>query len=57
MFVIPFLFLWKDDVLRAGSTFCTCLRESKQKELAELASERVQRHPFEKITESAFEKV
>jgi hypothetical protein len=37
--------------------FCTYLRESKQKELAELASEWAQRHPFEKVTESAFEKM
>jgi hypothetical protein len=57
MCVIPFLFLWKGDVLRAGSTFRAYVRESKQKELAELASKRAQRHPFEKVTEDASEKV
>jgi hypothetical protein len=57
MRVIPFLFLWKGDVLRQGSTLCTYLREVKQKELAELVSERVQRDCFEKVVEEGSEKI
>jgi hypothetical protein len=57
MCVIPFLFLWKGDVLRQGSTFCKYLREVKQKELAELVSERVQRDWFEKVVEEGSEKI
>jgi hypothetical protein len=36
-------------VLRQGSTFCTYLRESKQKELADLVNKRIQRDPLEKV--------
>jgi hypothetical protein len=56
MCVIPFLFLWKGNVLREGSTFCTYLRETREKELAELASERVQRDQLENFAEEASEK-
>ncbi|KAG0648840.1 Polyamine transporter 3 [Hyphodiscus hymeniophilus] len=43
MCVIPFMFLWKGDVLRERSTFCRFLKEKKEKELEELARERLQR--------------
>lgn len=43
MCAIPFLFLWKGDVIREGSTFCRFLKERKQKELEELAREREHR--------------
>lgn len=36
MCAIPFVFLWKGDVLRANSKFCRFLKEKKQKELEEL---------------------
>lgn len=32
MCVIPFAFLWKGDVLREGSKFCTYLREKEEEE-------------------------
>ncbi|KAH6722077.1 hypothetical protein BKA61DRAFT_650671 [Leptodontidium sp. MPI-SDFR-AT-0119] len=40
MCVIPFLFLWKGDRIRAGSQFCIYLKEKKEKELADLEGER-----------------
>jgi hypothetical protein len=51
------LFLWKGDALRKRNTLCTHLREIKQKELAELASERTQKDQLEKVAEEASEKV
>lgn len=57
MCAIPFLFLWKGDALRAGSTFCIYLRENKAKEQAELERERVETRQAEKVTEWASEKV
>jgi len=53
MCIIPFIFLWKGDVLRAGSRFCTFLRESKEKELEELARERSAMRRYEKTVEDA----
>ena len=32
MCVVPFLFLWKGDRIRAGSRFCKHLKEKKEKE-------------------------
>lgn len=32
MCVITFLFLWKGDRIRAGSQFCTYLKEKKERE-------------------------
>lgn len=43
MCIIPFLFLWKGDVIRDGSKFCRFLKERKEKELEELARERQER--------------
>ncbi|KAK0121699.1 hypothetical protein ONS95_009984 [Cadophora gregata] len=40
MCVVPFLFLWKGDRIRAGSRFCIYLKEKKEKELADLERER-----------------
>jgi MFS family permease len=39
MCVIPFMFLWKGDVIRERSMFCMYLRERKVKELEELERE------------------
>jgi hypothetical protein len=43
MCVIPFLFLWKGDRIRAGSRFCIYLKEKKEKELEDLRRERAAR--------------
>ncbi|KAH7342469.1 major facilitator superfamily domain-containing protein [Rhexocercosporidium sp. MPI-PUGE-AT-0058] len=43
MCVIPFLFLWKGDRIRAGSRFCIYLKEKKEKELADLEKARAAR--------------
>jgi MFS family permease len=57
MCAIPFLFLWNGDSLRAGSAFCTYLKESKAKEQAELACEKMEGHRTERAAEWASEKV
>jgi hypothetical protein len=51
MCVIPFVFLWKGDVIRKGSMFCTYLREEKETELEELEREREARNVGEKVVE------
>ena len=43
MCVIPFVFLWKGDVIRQGSSFCIYLKERKEKELKELVREKEER--------------
>ena len=43
MCIIPFVFLWKGDVIRERSTFCRYLKERKAKELEELELEKVER--------------
>lgn len=30
MCAVPFLFIWKGETIRAGSRFCTALRERKE---------------------------
>lgn len=40
MCAIPFVFLWKGDIIREKSTFCRYLKERKQKELEELELQR-----------------
>jgi MFS family permease len=57
MCVIPFIFMWKGYVLRAGSPFCLYLREMKEKEQKQLAIERAARALTEKAAEDASEKV
>lgn len=57
MCAIPFLFMWKGDRLRAGSKFCTYLRENKAKEQAELARERQESLRREKAAEYGSETV
>ena len=47
MCVIPFLFLWKGDRIRAGSRFCIYLKEKKEKELEDLRRERAARAEIE----------
>lgn len=47
MCVIPFVFLWKGDMIRESSTFCTFLKEKKERELEELGTEREQRESRE----------
>jgi hypothetical protein len=47
MCVIPFVFLWKGDVIREGSTFCRFLKERKEKERDELERERSERERTE----------
>lgn len=37
MCIVPFLFLWKGDRIRAGSKFCTYLKEKQEKEEEEFA--------------------
>lgn len=49
MCVIPFMFLWKGDVIREKSMFCTYLREKKMKEQEELEREREARRVAEGI--------
>lgn len=49
MCAIPFVFLWKGDKIRAGSKFCTFLREKKEKELADLEEQRVLREQIERM--------
>lgn len=44
MCIIPFMFLWKGDVIREGSTFCMYLKEKKAKDLEELERERAVRN-------------
>lgn len=51
MCVIPFLFLWKGDRIRAGSRFCIYLKEKKEKELAHLEQEREVRRLNEGLVE------
>lgn len=46
MCAIPFLFLWKGDVLRAGSKFCRYLKEKKEKEMEQLGRERRESQPI-----------
>lgn len=53
MCVIPFVFLWKGDALRAGSKFCIYLRESKEKEMEELAREQSAMRRYEKTVQDA----
>jgi len=43
MCIVPFMFLWKGDVLREGSMFCTYLRERKEKEQEAIERERMAR--------------
>jgi hypothetical protein len=43
MCVIPFVFLWKGDVIRERSTFCRFLKERKVKECEELQRARAER--------------
>ncbi len=43
MCFIPFMFLWKGDVIRERSTFCRYLKERKKNEVEELARERLER--------------
>lgn len=40
MCFVPFVFLWKGDVIRERSKFCNFLKEKKEQELEELARER-----------------
>lgn len=50
MCIIPFVFLWKGDVIRDGSKFCNYLKERKEKELKEpkeLEQERATGSPIE----------
>jgi MFS family permease len=57
MCAIPFIFLWKGDMLRARSKFCIYLKENKAKEQAELARERLHSSRAAQPTEHAAEKV
>lgn len=59
MCAIPFVFLWKGDVLRANSKFCRFLKEKKMKELEELERERESEGTIEGVggDETAGEKV
>jgi MFS family permease len=43
MCCVPFIFLWKGDVIRERSTFCRFLKEKKEKEVEELRMQRVGR--------------
>lgn len=53
MCVVPFMFLWKGDKLRAGSRFCGYLREMEKKEMEEETVARERRvgrvHSDEKV--------
>ncbi|KAE8441193.1 hypothetical protein EG329_005793 [Mollisiaceae sp. DMI_Dod_QoI] len=40
MCIIPFVFLWKGDQIRAGSKFCKYLKEKKAKEMEDLERDR-----------------
>lgn len=42
MCIIPFLFIWKGEKLRAGSRFCTAIRERKE-EMAHRAEDQRRR--------------
>jgi len=55
MCVIPFVFLWKGDIIRERSTFCRYLKEKKEMELEELERER-EREARDVISEQAEEK-
>jgi MFS family permease len=56
MCAIPFLFMWKGDRLRAGSRFCTFLKENKVREQAELSRQREESARLEKAAEHGSEK-
>ena len=57
MCAIPFLFMWKGDRLRAGSRFCTFLKENKVREQAELSHQREESARLEKAAEHGSEKI
>lgn len=59
MCVIPFVFLWKGDVIRERSTFCRYLKERKREELEDLARQRAEREVEQigVVKEKADEKV
>jgi hypothetical protein len=57
MCIIPFTFMWQGHRLRAGSKFCTYLRENKAREQAELAREMEERNGIDKFAEHASKKV
>lgn len=57
MCIIPFTFMWQGHRLRAGSKFCTYLRESKAREQAEIARESTKGNRIEEFAENASEKV
>lgn len=55
MCVIPFLFIWQGERLRAGSRFCIALRERKE-ELAKRVEEQRQREEIQTMKERANDK-
>ncbi|KAM3490371.1 hypothetical protein MY3957_006311 [Beauveria namnaoensis] len=52
MCIIPFIFIWKGEAIRARSKFCVALRERSEK-LARRAQERRLRHEREEMREKA----
>ncbi|RDW85896.1 MFS general substrate transporter-10 [Coleophoma crateriformis] len=55
MCAIPFIFLWKGDVLRENSKFCKFLKEKKVKEEEELRAQRARRESKALLDEKAEE--
>jgi len=52
MCVVPFLFLWKGDKIRAGSKFCIYLKERKEKELEEIGREQAHARAQQPVDET-----